>query len=163
MNYTKEQIEAYNSSLPTFRSGMTKYAIGELAEASVNLAIEDGQVLRIAEAISAMSEFVDFVRKNDLFINAVVEEANKNSGKIGTPGGAKVEVCETGTRYNFSHNAEWVEIMNREKEVADKRKALEDILKKIPAGKVLVDEDSGETLVGPSKISKTNYKLSLPK
>lgn len=149
--------------LPSFRQGMSKNTISELASASVNLAIEDGNVLQIAEAISAMAEFVELVRKNDLFINAVVEEANKNKGKIDLPGGAKIEACETGTTYNFSHTPEWVELKNQEKEISDKRKALEDRLKKIPAGKLLVDEESGETLCGPSKTSKSNYKLSLPK
>jgi hypothetical protein len=158
-----KEAEYFGDKMPSFRQGMTKSTIAELASASVNLAIEDGDVLKIAEAVSAMAEFVELVRKDDRFINAVVEEANKNKGKLDLPGGAKIEACETGTTYNYSLTPEWVELKNQEKEISDKRKALEEKLKKIPAGKLLVDEATGETLCGPSKTSKSNYKLSLPR
>lgn len=150
-------------TLPVFRASISKKKILELAEASVSLALENGNVLEVAEALSSMAEFVELVRKNTLFIDAVVTEAEKNKGKIETASGAKIEVCETGVRYNYSSNQEWVELTNQEKEISEKRKSLEERLKKIPAGKLLVDEESGETLQGPSKTSKTNFKLSLPK
>lgn len=157
-------IESFNqNSLPSFKNGMSKTQISQLADASVSQCLEVGNVLEVAEAISAMSEFVDLVRKDDRFITAVVDEANRNAGKLQTNSGAKIEVCETGTKYDYSHNADWVELNRQEKEIAEKRKALEDKLKKIPAGKLLVDEETGETLVGASKTSKTNYKLSLAK
>lgn len=151
------------TSLPVFQNGMGKKQIAELADASVSVCLEEGNVLQVAEAISAMAEFVDLVRKDERFITAVVDEANKNAGKLQTPSGAKIEACETGVSYNYSNNPEWVELKNQEKEIADRRKVIEDILKKIPPGKILVDEESGQSLVGPSKTSKSNYKLTLAK
>lgn len=157
-------VEKFDSNtLPSFRDGMSKKQIAELADASVSVCLEKGNVLQVAEAISAMAEFVELVRKDERFITAVVEEANKNAGKLQTNSGAKIEVCETGTRYDYTANPDWVELMCEEKAIADKRKALEEKLKKIPAGKLLVDEESGETLIGAPKTSKTNYKLTLSK
>lgn len=149
--------------LPSLSSGMSKKQIAELADASVGVCLEEGNVLQVAEAISAMAEFVELVRKDERFINAVVDEANKNAGKIETSSGAKIEVAETGVTYNYSSNPEWVELKNQEKEIADRRKAIEDVLKHIPAGKILVDESTGQSLVGPAKTSKTNFKLTLSK
>lgn len=149
--------------LPSLSVGMSKKQIAELADASVGVCLEEGNVLQVAEAISAMAEFVELVRKDERFIAAVVDEATKNAGKIETSSGAKIEVFETGTSYNYSNNPEWVELKNAEKEISDKRKAIEDVLKRIPAGKILVDEESGQSLVGPSKTSKTNFKLTLKK
>lgn len=152
-----------NNTLPSFKTGMSKKQIGELADVSVSACLETGNVLQVAEAISAMAEFVELVRKDERFICAVVEEATKNAGKIETSSGAKIEVCETGVTYNYSNNPEWVELKNAEKEISDRRKAVEDVLKKIPSGKILVDESTGQSLIGPAKTSKTNYKLSLAK
>jgi polyribonucleotide nucleotidyltransferase len=152
-----------NASLPSFSNGMSKKKILELADASVSICLEEGNVLQVAEAISAMAEFVEQVRKDERFIQAVIDEANKNAGKLETSSGAKIEVCETGVTYNYSSNPEWVELKNREKEITDRRKAIEEILKKIQPGKLLVDPESGQTLTGPTKTSKTNYKLTLSK
>jgi hypothetical protein len=152
-----------DTTLPVFSNGMGKKQISELADASVSVCLEEGNVLQVAEAISAMAEFIELVRKDERFICAVVDEANKNHGKLQTSSGAKIEVCETGVSYNYSSNNDWVELKNQEKEIADKRKSLEEKLKKIPEGKLLVDGDTGESLTGPTKTSRTNYKLSLSK
>ena len=39
----------------------------------------------------------------------------------------------------------------------------EDRLRKIPSGKILVDEETGEVMIGPSKTSKSSYKVTLLK
>lgn len=163
MIYKAEPLQKLKSSLPTFGSGMGKKQIAELADASVSVCLEEGNVLQVAEAISAMAEFVELVRKDERFINAVIEEANKNSGKLQTNSGAKIEVCETGTTYNYSSCHAWVELKKSELRIAEERKALEAVLRGIPAGKILVDEDTGDTLTGPTKTSKSNYKLTLSK
>lgn len=158
-----EQLTQEKYSLPAFSTGMSKKQIAELADAAVTVCMEDGNVLQVAEAISAMAEFVDLVRKDERLIAAVVEEVSKHSGKLQTSSGAKLEVCETGVTYNYSENPEWVELKSAEKEISDRRKAVEDVLKKIQPGKMLVDPETGQSLVGPSKSSKTNYKLTLAK
>lgn len=163
MIHTQLPQKQKTTSLPSFQNGMSKKQIAELADASVSVCLEEGNVLQVAEAISAMAEFVEAVRKDERFINAVVDEANKNHGKLETASGAKIEACETGVVYNYSLNPEWVELKNQEKEIADRRKAIEEVLKTIKPGQILVDESTGQSLVGPTKTSKTNYKLSLKK
>lgn len=78
-------------------------------------------------------------------------------------GQAKIEAAEVGVKYDYSANDEWNKLKAQETAIADKRKLLEDQLKKIPAGKVLVDEDTGETLTGAIKTSKSSFKVTLSK
>jgi hypothetical protein len=150
-------------SLPLISTGLTKSQIKEMAETAIQSVLERGNVTQVAEALSAMDEFKDLVRKDDRFIDAVVEEVGKNGGKASTPSGARIEVCETGVRYDYSANPGWVELELQLKAIEKKKKELEDKIKKIPAGKILVDEETGESLCGAPKSSKTNYKLTLQK
>lgn len=75
---------------------------------------------------------------------------------------AKIEKMETGVKYDYSGDPVWVDLNSRWKEVETMKKEREDILKKIPAGSTLVDEN-GEAIIGPSKTSTTTYKVTLAK
>lgn len=152
-----------NFSLPVIREGLTKTKIKELADSSVSIVLEEGNCFEVAEVISSMEDFIKSVRSDERFINYLRDELQKNNGKLTLPSGAKLEVCETGVTYNYSNNPEWVELETKVKELTEKKKELEEKLKRIPAGKILVDETTGESLVGPAKTSKSNYKLTLPK
>lgn len=97
------------------------------------------------------------------FLSAVMEEIAKHGKEFVSPRGVKFELAETGTRYDYSQNAEWMELNLLEKSLGEKRKALEEKLKKIPAGSALADTETGETLIGPPKTSKSSFKIVLPK
>jgi len=45
----------------------------------------------------------------------------------------------------------------------EERKKLEESLRKIPTGKTLVDDETGEVFIGPPKSSKSSYKVTLSK
>lgn len=77
--------------------------------------------------------------------------------------GAKIERAEVGTSYDFSHDAVWAEMYNEIEIRKSHIKEREEQLKKIPAGKLLVDEETGETIVGAAKSSKTSFKVTLSK
>lgn len=90
----------------------------------------------------------------------VIDEVERSSGKVEKQG-CKVEKFEAGTKYDYSANGNWREFAATEKEAAAERKKVEEVLKKIPAGKLQVDESTGETLQGPSKTSTTAFKVTL--
>lgn len=75
---------------------------------------------------------------------------------------AKIEKMETAVRYDYSTDSVWAELNDRYKEVEALKKEREDMLKKIPAGSTLVDEN-GEAAIGPVKTSTTTYKVTLAK
>jgi polyribonucleotide nucleotidyltransferase len=158
-----EELQQQQYALPYISTGLSKTQIKVLADSAVSGVLEDGNVLQVAEALSAMDEFVKTVRKDDRFIDSVIEELGKSKGRITTASGAKIETTEAGVSYDYSQNADWKELDSQIKELTEKRKAIEEVLKKIQPGKMLVDEETGETLVGPAKTSTSSYKLTLAK
>jgi hypothetical protein len=149
--------------LPSFNGGMTKKQVEELSILSVENVLEEGNFFQAAEALSAMEDFVKKVRGDERFCNGLLDELQKSSGKLTTSSGAAIEQCEAGIKYDYSNDGVW-KVLNAEKEKIDKAmKDREAILKRIPAGKLLVDEDTGESIVGPVKTSKTTYKITLAK
>lgn len=97
------------------------------------------------------------------FRSAVMDEIKKYGKDHTTARGVKFELAETGTKYDYSANPEWEALDKELKAVQAKKKELEERLKKIPAGNALVDESTGETLIGPAKTSKSSFKITLGK
>jgi hypothetical protein len=149
--------------MPHITPGMTKAQIGQAACSLVDTLLENGNVLLAAEGLSAMEAFAKEVKADPRFTEYVREELAKTGGKYTTTSGAKVEIKETGVSYDYTSNPQWVELNDQVKAAEEKRKALEERLKKIPAGKMLVDEETGETLIGPAKSSKSSYAVTLAK
>jgi hypothetical protein len=149
--------------LPQSWQGLTKKDIESAADAAVTNLLENGGALEMAERISALEAFLKAVKGDERFTSYVREELAKNGGKLTTASGAKIEAMGAGVSYDYSQNGIWVELDRQEKEIAAKRKALEEKLKTIPAGKMMVDEEDGEVWVGPSKSSKSTYRVSLKK
>lgn len=146
-----------------FNESLSKSNLQALALASIDALLDGGNPIEVAEAIKAMEEFVDLVKKNDRFKNYLLDELRLHPKGYTTPNGTKIEEIETAVSYDYSHNPEWVDLDKTIATLDVKRKALEGRLKTIPAGKLLVDESTGETLIGPAKRSKTSYKVSLSK
>lgn len=133
-----------------------------LLAAKIQQQVSEGQVDAIEAAIklnatmNMCKEALELIRKD------VVSELDKNRGKS-DKFGCKVEVAEVGSKYDYSSNPSWAAFAATEAEAATERKKIEDRLKKIPAGKTLVDDETGEALTGPSKTSTTSFKVSLAK
>jgi hypothetical protein len=144
-----------------YDGGNTKKEIESLALLVIEETLEKGTPIELAEKIAATENLIKVIKDNQRFTDYVKEELAKNSGKVTTGSGARIEEMEAGVKYDYSANTEWVELMLEENAIAKKRKALEERLKAIPAGKLLVDEETGETLIGPAKSSKTTYKVTL--
>jgi hypothetical protein len=90
------------------------------------------------------------------------EIAKYPGGKFTSQNGVVFQNAEVGQRYDFSHTQAWVELDTQEREIREKKKALEEMLKKIPPGKSVFDGETGLELVGPAKTSKSSFKVTLP-
>jgi len=147
--------------LPVIYAGLSKEQINQLARQSVDKVLEEGNVFQTAEAIAAMEEFVKSVRKDERFIDFLRDELLKHHGRLYTNTGAKIEVCEAGVSYDYSHYAEWQILDEQIKQLTTQKKALEEKLRKVAPGKIAVDPETGEILEGPLKSSKSTYRITL--
>lgn len=157
----KHLVQHKESSLPSIKEGLTKKQISELANQSVMKALEEGNVFQVAEALAAMEEFAKAVRRNDEFVGFLREELIKHNGRLNTYSGAKIEICEAAVSYDYSSNGEWREIEAQLAFLQEKKKAIEEKLRKIAPGRMTVDPETGEITEGPLKTSKSTYRITL--
>jgi len=124
--------------------------------------VESGEVnpIEIALQLKVIEELIKETREK-LNEYAIYELQKHPAGKSSIHG-AKIETAETGVKYDYSGDSTWAELKARSDESTSALKQREDILKKIPAGFSLVDEN-GEAAIGPSKSSTTSYKITLAK
>ena len=158
-----KHLAQHNETLPSIKEGLTKKQIAELADQSVGNVLEEGNVFQVAEALAAMEEFVKNVRKDERFVEFLREELAKNSGRLITKSGARIEVCEAGVSYDYSSNGEWRELDEQIKILCEQRKAVEEKLKKVAPGRITVEPETGEVIEGPIKTSKSTYRITLSK
>jgi hypothetical protein len=152
-----------NNTLPQIKEGLNKKQIAALAEQSVENLLEDGNVFQVAEALAAMEEFVKAVRKDERYVQFLRDELAKHHGTLHTNSGAKIEACEAGVTYDYTHHAEWRQLDDEMKSLAARKKAVEELLRSIRPGKMGVDPETGEVFVGAEKTSKSTYRITLSK
>lgn len=150
--------------LPAIRAGLTKTQIAHLAKQTIDNILEDPtNIFQVAEAIAAMEEFAKQVRKNEQYVEILRDELIKNNGKASTASGAKLEICEAGVNYDYSPDAGWCALDQEIQELIERRKELEEKLRRIAPGKMWVDDETAEVFEGPLKISKSTYRITLGK
>lgn len=156
-----KHLAQHKNILPSIGEGLSKKQIAELADRSVGKVLEEGNVFQVAEALSAMEEFVRNIRKDERFVQYLRDELAKHHGQLHTRSGAKIETCEAGVSYDYSSNAEWRELDMQMRWLAEKKKALEEKLRRVGPGKMAVDPETGEVLEGPMKASTSTYRITL--
>lgn len=157
----ERHLAQHNETLPSIREGLGKKQIADLAKQSVSDLLEQGNVFQVAEALAAMEEFVKNVRKDERFVGFLREELNKHRGRLTTNSGARVETCEAGVVYDYSGNGEWRELDRQIRILTEQRRAVEERLRTLAAGRMAVDPETGEVLEGPAKTSKSTYRITL--
>ena len=151
------------TSLPFIKEGVSKTQINHMATQLVEAVLEEGNVFQVAEGLAAMEEFVKAVRKDERFVDFLRDELLKHHGRLQTTSGAKIEVCEAGVTYDYSHYAEWRVLDEQIRLLTTRKKALEEKLRQVAPGRVAVDPETGEILEGPLKSSKSTYRITLAK
>lgn len=124
--------------------------------------VDNGEINPIDAALQlkALEEFIKDVREK-LNSYAIDELYKHQNGKVNIYD-AKIEIAETGVKYDYSTDLVWEKLKQENEATASALKSREDLLKKIPAGSQLVDEN-GEVATGPTKTSTTSYKITLAK
>jgi len=151
------------NTLPAIREGLSKAQVSKLATGSVDNVLEEGNVAQVAEAIAVMEEFIKQVRKDDRFIDFMRDELIRNNGTIRTQSGARIEMCEAGVAYDYSEDTTWKSMDNEIMALLEERKKIEEKLRKIGPGKMMVDHETGEVMIGPLKSSRSTYRITLSK
>lgn len=78
--------------------------------------------------------------------------------------GAKLEIAETGTKYEYSTNQDWQELENKIVELKKQQKEIEDLIKiATKKGVAIVNPTTGETIMPVKKESTSSYKVTLGK
>ncbi|HEU4470313.1 MAG TPA: hypothetical protein VFR58_04460 [Flavisolibacter sp.] len=149
--------------LPPIQAGLNKKQVTILAGQSVDHVLENGNVFSIAEALAAMDEFVKCVRKDERYVQFLRDELAKHHGRLTTASGARIESCEAGVSYDYSHSAEWRELEEQIKMLSEQKKAVEEKLRSIAPGRMAVDPETGEVIEGAFKSSRSTYRITLAK
>lgn len=153
----KPKTLALSVSLPT------KDAIYQAAM-NISEQVKNGEYnpIEMAVKLSALEKMIELIRAE--IAENVLTELDKENGKA-TMLGAKVIRKEVGTSYDYSGTPIIAELKEKEKAIADKRKAIEKTSQILPDGTVtmLVDEATGEThqIVKAAKSSKTSFAITL--
>lgn len=142
---------------------LSKSAIAQKANEAIEHILEVGNYSHVAQMLSAMEKFVDSVKKDERFVNAIREDLERNNKSFVLPTGTKIELAEVGVKYDYSSDPMWSELEAQIKPIRDKQKEREEYLKKIPAGKMLMNEEGEVLAVGPAKSSTSSFKVSLAK
>jgi len=153
------------TALEIFEQGLTKSSIKLMANEAVNNVLETGNILQVAEAVKAMEEFIEGIKKDKRFVDYVREEAGKDR-QYTSSSGAKIECCEVGTKYDFSKCGDPVlfDLEMQSETLKEKIKARQDMLKTLPLeGIETVICDELVRMYPPAKSSTSSYKITLSK
>ena len=152
--------------LPQLASGISKTQIKVVAQNSVQELLNKGNILEAAEMISVMETFIKEVRASKEFTEYVRDEVSKNGKDITNPSGAKIELAETGVKYDFSKCGDYEldQLQNHLESIEEQISKRKEFLKSIPlSGIEVVNEDEVYKIFPPSKSSTSSYKITLCK
>lgn len=154
-------------AIALFKNGTNKVNIKKVAIEAVNNVLEQGNVLQVVEAISAMEVFVKEVKDDPRFKDYVREEASKTPKGFISNSGAKIECAEVGTTYDFSGCGDPLleDLENTSKSSADNLKARKEFLKTVPSAGMDIVTSDGEVvkIYPPTKTSTSSFKVTLAK
>lgn len=153
--------------LPTLTNGISKAQLKIMADMSLQEIFENGKIIEAAEALSVMENFIKELRGNKQFTDYVRDEISKNGKQLET-NSAKIELAETGIKYNFDNCGDVIyeQLSQQLESIEQQLKDRKEFLKTVPAsGLPILNEQTGEltTIYPPSKSSTSTYKITLKK
>ena len=154
-------IEKFNSRISLVRYADKKGVIDE-AKDFANTIIEEGADKLMALAVSSkLALFLKIL--DDELMNPALNDMDKWQGGKAEMIGMKLELAETGVKYDYSLNAKWNEITAEIDALNEKRKKMEAFIKTLETMKTEVDPVTGEMIewVPAPKSSTTTIKRTI--
>ena len=153
--------------LPSITNGISKSQLKIMADMSLQEIFENGRAIEAAEALSVMENFIKELRSNKQFTDYVRDEISKNGKQLET-NSAKLELSETGVKYNFDNCGDVIfeQLSQQLESIEADLKDRKEFLKTVPvSGLSIINEQTGElcTIYPPSKQSTSTYKITLKK
>ena len=153
--------------LPSLTNGISKSQLKIMADLSLQEIFENGKIIEAAEALSVMENFIKELRSNKQFTDYVRDEIAKNGKQLETQS-AKIELAETGVKYNFDNCGDpiYQQLEQQLQSIESDLKDRKEFLKTVPtSGLAVINEQTGElnTIYPPSKSSTSTYKITLKK
>lgn len=100
----------------------------------------------------------------DASMALIKDDLIKAIGNGTTLYGAKLELAESGVKYDYASNEQWKELESQIKPFKQAQKEIEDQIKMATKiGKSIVDESTGELISPVTKTSTTTSKITLSK
>lgn len=150
-----------------YKRGLKKSQIKEIAASAVENVLINGDPLLVAEALAGMEAFIKEVKADERFKNYTREETAKYPKGFISASGAKIELAEVGSSYNYDqcNDEVLVELEEKLAELEVKVKERKEFLKTIPLAGIDIITADGEAvhLYPPSKSSISSYKVTLSK
>lgn len=121
----------------------------------------DADPLEILKHIKAFEKLLKGLLQDPELKDHFLDEAEKHGSKTFDAHGAKFQVKEAGTKYDYSAcgDSTWKELSQKEKEIADKRKEREKTLK--AHKEEWADPETGEVINPPVKKSTTTVTVEI--
>lgn len=130
--------------------------------------LEAGSVdpLKVHLQVKCMEDIIKLLNANSIYKNRVLEAAQAYGEKSFQFNNAKIEIKETGVKYDFSKCDDPVlaDLLAKQEALDKEVKARQDMLKTVSEkGLIVTDPESGETFTvyPPAKSSTTNVAVTL--
>lgn len=131
-------------------------------------ALQQGEAepLKVHLQVKCMEDIIKLLNANSIYKSSVLEAAQKYGAKTFEYQQAKIEIKETGVKYDYSKCEDVVlnEMYKQQEDLDAKIKARETMLKSVsPKGMIVTDEETGDTFTvyPPAKSSTTNVAVTL--
>lgn len=131
-------------------------------------ALQAGEVdpLKVHLQVKCMESIIKLLNENTIYKQSILEAAEKHGQKSFEYMNSKVEIRETGVKYDFEkcNDKEWEFLDSHSKAIDNDLKEREKFLKTVSAkGLEIVDKFTGElvTIYPPSKSSTTSVAITL--
>lgn len=122
--------------------------------------VESGELNPLSVAVQCAG--IDKISKavREKVLDMALDEAYKYSGKTIEAFGAKIEIKESGVKYDYAVSSEWLRLEEERQRIVEQQKALETRMKTASPKSIFFDADGTEISVVP-KSSKTTLAISL--
>ena len=147
----------------------TKIAQQQLADLLVSQVTEGdiSPVEAVVKAKALVSVLDTFIKDKSVTEQVIIETGKYGKGEYPSWGSAKVEVRETGVKYDFSNcnDSIWDDLNSQIEKIKAQMKERENFLRVITKPKTELDPDTGEvfTINPPARSSTTSYAVTFNK